>query len=150
MKERDDEGCVNGCVFFFKRKTAYEMRISDWSSDVCSSDLLVTAKDPNDNPLVNRLRDAIEGGVVGGVADTLLSGIGRVLARRGRPPGQPVTVDDITPEVAEEIAADPDLRAVLEAHGITSPKDPSVAQAEERLTARRQTEVDPNGKASGS
>src|SRR3546814_4544200 len=29
-----------GSVFFFKQKTAYEMRISDWSSDVCSSDLL--------------------------------------------------------------------------------------------------------------
>src|SRR3546814_6825645 len=31
------------CVifFFFKQKTAYEMRISDWSSDVCSSDLFV-------------------------------------------------------------------------------------------------------------
>src|SRR3546814_5339200 len=27
-------------IFFFKQKTAYEMRISDWSSDVCSSDLL--------------------------------------------------------------------------------------------------------------
>src|SRR3546814_7878281 len=26
--------------FFFKQKTAYEMRISDWSSDVCSSDLI--------------------------------------------------------------------------------------------------------------
>src|SRR3546814_5146675 len=26
-------------VFFFKQKTAYELRISDWSSDVCSSDL---------------------------------------------------------------------------------------------------------------
>src|SRR3546814_1216302 len=38
--------CSNYCVasvdflfFFFKQKTAYEMRISDWSSDVCSSDL---------------------------------------------------------------------------------------------------------------
>src|SRR3546814_4733715 len=31
--------CV-GCFFFFKQKTAYEMRISDWSSDVCSSDLV--------------------------------------------------------------------------------------------------------------
>src|SRR3546814_5338704 len=30
-------------LFFFKQKTAYEMRISDWSSDVCSSDLLETA-----------------------------------------------------------------------------------------------------------
>src|SRR3546814_2355522 len=28
-------------MFFFKQKTAYEMRISDWSSDVCSSDLTV-------------------------------------------------------------------------------------------------------------
>src|SRR3546814_4150292 len=36
--------CVLMCLcvcffFFFKQKTAYEMRISDWSSDVCSSDL---------------------------------------------------------------------------------------------------------------
>src|SRR3546814_13892584 len=30
--------------FFFKQKTAYEMRISDWSSDVCSSDLLSRAR----------------------------------------------------------------------------------------------------------
>src|SRR3546814_14805654 len=30
--------------FFFKQKTAYEMRISDWSSDVCSSDLLRLAR----------------------------------------------------------------------------------------------------------
>src|SRR3546814_878843 len=39
--------CCSCCVyilffffFFFKQKTAYEMRISDWSSDVCSSDLV--------------------------------------------------------------------------------------------------------------
>src|SRR3546814_2184388 len=31
--------CVFFVFFFFKQKTAYEMRISDWSSDVCSSDL---------------------------------------------------------------------------------------------------------------
>src|SRR3546814_1306734 len=31
--------CFVFVVFFFKQKTAYEMRISDWSSDVCSSDL---------------------------------------------------------------------------------------------------------------
>src|SRR3546814_9555385 len=36
-------GCVLVffCFFFFKQKTAYEMRISDWSSDVCSSDLAI-------------------------------------------------------------------------------------------------------------
>src|SRR3546814_17239952 len=32
-------------VFFFKQKTAYEMRISDWSSDVCSSDLIAIPMD---------------------------------------------------------------------------------------------------------
>src|SRR3546814_6223535 len=31
------------CIVFFKQKTAYEMRISDWSSDVCSSDLYLVA-----------------------------------------------------------------------------------------------------------
>src|SRR3546814_19525907 len=37
----DIEYCIIWFVFFFfKQKTAYEMRISDWSSDVCSSDLL--------------------------------------------------------------------------------------------------------------
>src|SRR3546814_3230173 len=32
-----------GCICFFKQKTAYEMRISDWSSDVCSSDLALAS-----------------------------------------------------------------------------------------------------------
>src|SRR3546814_20142433 len=32
--------CIVCFFFFFKQKTAYEMRISDWSSDVCSSDLV--------------------------------------------------------------------------------------------------------------
>src|SRR3546814_10530841 len=32
-------------IFFFKQKTAYEMRISDWSSDVCSSDLVRSKKE---------------------------------------------------------------------------------------------------------
>src|SRR3546814_8793921 len=31
--------CLCFCFFFLKQRTAYEMRISDWSSDVCSSDL---------------------------------------------------------------------------------------------------------------
>src|SRR3546814_7139800 len=40
-------------IFFFKQKTAYEMRISDWSSDVCSSDL--AARD-NPEPRFGRYR----------------------------------------------------------------------------------------------
>src|SRR3546814_4601114 len=35
--------CLLFVIFFFKQKTAYEMRISDWSSDVCSSDLLANS-----------------------------------------------------------------------------------------------------------
>src|SRR3546814_5477061 len=38
------------CVFFFKQKTAYEMRISDWSSDVCSSDLSLIFADAATGP----------------------------------------------------------------------------------------------------
>src|SRR3546814_3733195 len=37
--------CYVCYFFFFKQKTAYEMRISDWSSDVCSSDLYDACKD---------------------------------------------------------------------------------------------------------
>src|SRR3546814_1423515 len=37
--------------FFFKQKTAYEMRISDWSSDVCSSDLFVDTAPVMEKPL---------------------------------------------------------------------------------------------------
>src|SRR3546814_17656506 len=49
------------CVVFFKQKTAYEMRISDWSSDVCSSDLGCM------NRAFNLLRD--HKGVEVGMAD---------------------------------------------------------------------------------
>src|SRR3546814_2215673 len=41
-------------VFFFKQKTAYEMRISDWSSDVCSSDLYDSANAAVDEDGTNR------------------------------------------------------------------------------------------------
>src|SRR3546814_1908442 len=44
--------CISCVIFFFKQKTAYEMRISDWSSDVCSSDLLV--RFDNDQHVVRR------------------------------------------------------------------------------------------------
>src|SRR3546814_15555245 len=66
--------------FFFKQKTAYEMRISDWSSDVCSSDLSQVVAEPDDvamlpaaiievmlpivvakDELVDRLRAIVEG-----------------------------------------------------------------------------------------
>src|SRR3546814_7885014 len=50
---------VSLLFFFFKQKTAYEMRISDWSSDVCSSDLRVFA---DSNILCfNRLKELAPG-----------------------------------------------------------------------------------------
>src|SRR3546814_12229097 len=74
-------------VFFFKQKTAYEMRISDWSSDVCSSDLhddrilvrldvvaLADAGRHEPEALVERLRAPVagphlEGEVLGSLVD---------------------------------------------------------------------------------
>src|SRR3546814_17867619 len=51
-------------VVFFKQKTAYEMRISDWSSDVCSSDLILQYglddPDPSRTAFV-RARDRVDG-----------------------------------------------------------------------------------------
>src|SRR3546814_7905985 len=54
--------------FFFKQKTAYEMRISDWSSDVCSSDLLqvegrarrIVVEVAGDQRRVIDIKDALE------------------------------------------------------------------------------------------
>src|SRR3546814_4204185 len=52
--------------FFFKQKTAYEMRISDWSSDVCSSDLLFDCRlNLEDKPLSQaQLIEAVKAGEV--------------------------------------------------------------------------------------
>src|SRR3546814_3136433 len=59
-------------VFFFKQKTAYEMRISDWSSDVCSSDL-----DPGTVSLDRQHQAATHGDAVDmngtGAADAMLA-----------------------------------------------------------------------------
>src|SRR3546814_4980073 len=49
--------------FFFKQKTAYEMRISDWSSDVCSSDLFAVVE----HQLAGRGRACGRSGLRGGV-----------------------------------------------------------------------------------
>src|SRR3546814_5504128 len=49
---------VRCLFFFFKQKTAYEMRISDWSSDVCSSDLWDRAAELRE---LNKLTGAILG-----------------------------------------------------------------------------------------
>src|SRR3546814_14958284 len=63
--------CV--CVFFFKQKTAYEMRNSDWSSDVCSSDLIGG----------NDVRFPIAQSLSGGTQRLSLLGIARPGQKRG-------------------------------------------------------------------
>src|SRR3546814_16712721 len=69
--------------FFFKQKTAYEMRISDWSSDVCSSDLIAL-------PLIGAYQAAnalTAAGLViatGGEAAPTLANLARLQPVRGR------------------------------------------------------------------
>src|SRR3546814_9199623 len=89
--------------FFFKQKTAYEMRISDWSSDVCSSDLAESRLGLDADPRQQRaqfLQDAALGdrqdqGLVGGqdAGAPQASGVeGRGTASRqpDRPGGRPL------------------------------------------------------------
>src|SRR3546814_9213983 len=92
-------------IFFFKQKTAYEMRISDWSSDVRSSDLgrqrvaaldmlarrNEAAADVSEalaGDLVGRLHDACEQGLGGGGAGGLNDGSGIVIRLGGRLRGE--------------------------------------------------------------
>src|SRR3546814_2934209 len=75
------------CFFFCKQKTAYDMRISDWSSDVCSSDLvqqaIVAAKQDNPRRSIRQIRELLE--AAGSVAAGSLSrsAIHRLLQQQG-------------------------------------------------------------------
>src|SRR3546814_6195759 len=82
------------CFFFFKQKTAYEMRISDWSSDVCSSDLGLIAANGGSN------------------GERVFFG----LAGNAMPPGEARGAEDAgTPEKSLSIAFfDPSREAFLE------------------------------------
>src|SRR3546814_4033427 len=69
-------------MFFFKQKTAYEMRIIDWSSDVCSSDLLLLELGAHDGVdrserLVHQ-QDVRIGRETAGDADALLLAAGQL------------------------------------------------------------------------
>src|SRR3546814_13657369 len=99
--------CCWVVFFFFKQKTAYEMRISDWSSDVCSSDLLDAAAhrvalrlDPAEHA---QRRDAWH----------------RPLAGHGRVDviGQPVDIDRIFAD-RRHLQAGDDLEAVIARVGL--------------------------------
>src|SRR3546814_20469306 len=67
--------------FFFKQKTAYEMRISDWSSDVCSSDL--TAAQPG-NKWAFPLQTTIDGRAAFAICDKLTTvAVSRLIPAKG-------------------------------------------------------------------
>src|SRR3546814_4178771 len=63
--------CLLACVFvvFFKQKTAYEMRISDWSSDVCSSDLCQVVALLQAADVLRPRRDPVDAGAMVAVND---------------------------------------------------------------------------------
>src|SRR3546814_16598423 len=69
--------------FFFKQKTAYEMRISDWSSDVCSSDLPVALLHRHDRHLAGRRFGDVCRGRVGRHAGVAAGGTGGPAAGGG-------------------------------------------------------------------
>src|SRR3546814_6666483 len=67
--------------FFFKQKTAYEMRISDWSSDVCSSDLQCSGSLAGSMPKVRETRrqaSSLSAGLRSSVRTLYFSGDGDV------------------------------------------------------------------------
>src|SRR3546814_7249746 len=92
--------------FFFKQKTAYEMRISDWSSDVCSSDLVVEARRVAPEIPVLPTRKACRGVAA---ALTLLAPVVR-LGRGGACPHVIGTLDAMA-RVIDRVASDRPLRS---------------------------------------
>src|SRR3546814_4247480 len=95
--------------FFFKQKTAYEMRISDWSSDVCSSDLEVWLKFENlqftaaykERGALNALLLLDEKAKARGVIAASAGNHAQGLAYHGKRLGVPVTIvmPKTTPQV---------------------------------------------------
>src|SRR3546814_16408672 len=87
--------------FFFKQKTAYEMRISDWSSDVCSSDLQFAAAQRHQ-------RLELIGGIVAAARKAVIRDIDVLrigIVRRAAPP--------LGIEAGREIARDDDVRGLV-------------------------------------
>src|SRR3546814_13495297 len=94
--------------FFFKQKTAYEMRISDWSSDVCSSDLLDRALDSlfpvaPQFPIFERIdrfrREVAEARFLGEQAEQAKLAVQPVAGRFGRRRRARLVIDDGAPAV---------------------------------------------------
>src|SRR3546814_10549356 len=112
------------CFFFFKQKTAYEMRISDWSSDLCSSDLLAHHPDFTlANP--NRARALVGAFAVNQRAFHHPSGRGyRFLA------DQVIALDKLNPQTAARL-----LPPLGRWRRVDAPRAQSMRAALERIVA---------------
>src|SRR3546814_6642197 len=87
--------------FFFKQKTAYEMRISDWSSDVCSSDLKAkkVISFSHDDPVPVQQQNAPS------PAGSLL--VASKGAARSAPPTDPAAINHLVSRHAEAASPEP-------------------------------------------
>src|SRR3546814_14125444 len=93
--------------FFFKQKTAYEMRISDWSSDVCSSDLRVLAER-------EAARRALAADLDADIADHVMHHEQWI---RARDPLQPLAEQRVRLDTARYSAGSATLIAIADAFG---------------------------------
>src|SRR3546814_2761396 len=104
--------------FFFKQKTAYEMRISDWSSDACSSDLLPSLRPSSTGGLRGFRPPAAPGGTGTSGARTALNGIlwlvlGAMLVQQTFTTWGKVIVSVIGPEMTTSLGLAPELVGVF-------------------------------------
>src|SRR3546814_6709110 len=102
--------------FFFKQKTAYEMRISDWSSDVCSSDLTVRTSKADRLPTVS--------GTVGASYDNYLNTLDDAVGLPGAP------VDNVQ---KSSRAGLPARIPLYQGGAVASPARPAQAQQSQAL-----------------
>src|SRR3546814_1090236 len=119
---------VSVTFFFFKQKTAYEMRISDWSSDVCSSDLY-DVDGATSAALLRRFFEAAGGRVAVYIPDRLKEGYGpnlpALLALKAEGAGVVVTVDcGVTAFEALDGAAEAGVDVIVVDHHVAEPRLP--------------------------
>src|SRR3546814_12130389 len=111
--------------FFFKQKTAYEMRISDWSSDVCSSDLETDQKPAPDANISAIALDTGQAPPVIGVAPPM-----QAAAAPADEPSSPQPVQAVRTEIAAE-----DRKSVVQGKRVSVP----VANGARRILQKNKT-----------
>src|SRR3546814_5579443 len=114
------------CFLLYKQKRAYEMRISDWSSDVCSSDLheiLIDLQDLGHGPVIARFQQRI------GSREVFNRQISVAMDRSGRPvavSGYFANSDDVKQAATLSFAGDAAMSALATAFrqlGVTVTRD---------------------------